>query len=325
MIAYYVHHQGSGHLHRAASIAAATGTPVVGLSSRPRPAGWAGRWVELPGDDGGETRDVTAGGTLHWVPRRHPGLRARMRAISEVVAAARLVVVDVSVEVALLARLHGVPVVVMAQPGERTDRAHRTAYDLAERLLAPWPPRPSDWPAAWEDKTVHLGTLSRFDARPVPPPGDPCRVLVLWGAGGLDDTADQLCAAAAATPDRHWVVAGPAGAGGPPNLTWLGWVEDVWAELSAAGTVVTHAGQNALAEVAAARRPAVVVPQRRPHGEQVTTARALAGVAATVGTWPEPGAWPALLAAVPDGSGWAAWSSGTAATRAAALLDGLAA
>lgn len=324
MIAYYVHHQGSGHVQRATAIATAARTPVVGLSSRPRPEGWTGEWAELPDDSDGAADDVTAGGVLHWVPRRHPGLRMRMRTISEVVARARLVVVDVSVEVALLARLHGVPVVVMAQPGDRTDRAHRLAYDLADRLLAPWPERPSDgWPTAWTDKTLHLGALSRFDAHPVPPPGDPRRVLVLWGAGGLDVSADDLAAAAAATPDRQWFVAGPTGAGGPRNLTWLGWVDDVWAELSAAGVVVTHAGQNALAEVAAARRPAVVVPQRRPHGEQESTGRALdrAGVAVTA--WPEPSDWPALLARAGDGSAWAGWSIGDGAARAAAVLDGL--
>ncbi|GAA3223429.1 hypothetical protein GCM10017691_10420 [Pseudonocardia petroleophila] len=325
MIAYYVHHQGSGHVRRAAAIAAATRTPVVGLSSRPRPDGWAGEWVELPDDAGGAVEDVTAGGVLHWAPRRHPGLRMRMRAVSEVVARARLVVVDVSVEVSLLARLHGVPVVVLAQPGERTDRAHRLAYDLADRLLAPWPERPSDgWPAAWTAKTVHLGALSRFDGHPVPPPGDPRRVLVLWGSGGLDVSAADLAAAAAATPDRHWVVAGPPGSAGPPNLTWLGWVDDVWAELSGAGVVVTHAGQNALAEVAAARRPAVVVPQRRPHGEQEATGRALARAGVAVTAWPDPAQWPALLDRAGDGSAWTGWSTGDGAARAAAVLDELA-
>jgi hypothetical protein len=330
VIAYYVHHQGSGHVHRATAIAAATSAPVTGLSSRPRPAGWRGDWVELPGDADGvdaDTADVTAGGTLHWVPRRHAGLRARSALLSGVLARSDLLVVDVSVEVALLGRLHGVPVVVMAQPGDRTDRPHRLAYDLAERLLAPWPRRDDGWPDRWTAKTVHLGGLSRYDGRPVPPGGD--RVLVLWGAGGIDVTPAQLRAAAAATPDRRWDVLGPGLPDGtdPPNLRWRGWVGDVWPELAAAGVVVTHAGQNALAEVAAARRPAVVVAQDRPHGEQHATTAALAhaGLATAVDAWPGPDAWPALLAAAErrGGAGWAHWSTGDAASRAAAVLDGL--
>ncbi|MYW73673.1 hypothetical protein GTW08_16275, partial [Pseudonocardia sp. SID8383] len=142
-IVYYVHHHGSGHAHRAAAIAAHCRTPVVGVGSRPAPYGWPGAWHELPLDTGGgdtaggdtaDTADVTAGGTLHWVPRHHDGLRARTAAVSALLAAgpARLLVADVSVEIALLARLHGVPVAVVAQPGERLDRAHRTVYDLAE-------------------------------------------------------------------------------------------------------------------------------------------------------------------------------------------------
>lgn len=39
MIGYYVHHHGSGHLHRARSLAAVLGRPVTGLSTLPRPAG----------------------------------------------------------------------------------------------------------------------------------------------------------------------------------------------------------------------------------------------------------------------------------------------
>lgn len=331
MIAYYVHHQGSGHLHRAAAIAAATRTPVVGLSGRPAPEGWTGDWVDLPADTGGVTTDVTAGGVLHWAPRRHPGLRARMGLIGGVLARARLVVVDVSVEVTLLARLHGVPVVVVAQPGDRSDRPHRLAYDLAERLVAPWPARPAPgWPETWVAKTRHVGAVSRFDGRTPAPAGTGRRVLAAWGSGGLDVGPGQLRSAAAATPDWEWDVIGPAAPGGadPANLTWSGWAADVWPRLCAADVVVTHAGQNALAEVAAARRPAVVVPQDRPHGEQRATAEALAraGIGTPVGAWPAPADWPGLLdvAARRGGSDWARWSAGDGAERAAAVLDGLA-
>ncbi len=335
MIAYYVHHHGSGHAHRAAAIAARLRSPVVGLGSGPAPAGWPGRWVRLPGDAGGAADDATAGGTLHWAPRRHPGLHERTRMISAALAGAALLVVDVSVEVALLGRLHGVPVVVMAQPGDRTDRPHRLAYDLAERLLAPWPERPApDWPAAWTAKTVHLGAVSRFDGRQEDGPQQARRVvarrvLALWGSGGLDVGPAEMRAAAAATPQWSWEVIGPPADGtGPANLTWRGWVDDVWPELGAAGVVVTHAGQNALAEVAAARRPAVVVPQRRPHAEQVATGDALrrAGLGVVTGAWPAPQAWPGVLeqAQARGGAAWKGWSRGDGAARAAALLDELA-
>lgn len=333
MIGYYVHHHGSGHVTRAITISAACRSEVVGFSTLPRPDGWRGRWVRLPDDaDGVEPArdDVTAGGTLHWAPRRHDGVaeRAALLSAAFVRDRIRVMVVDVSVEVAVLARLHGVPVVVVAQPGDRIDRPHRSAYDLAERLLAPWPARPSpDWPARWRAKTVHLGTVSRFDGRATRPPPGGRRVLALWGSGGTDVGADALRAAAGAS-GWAWRVAGPAPAAPTPGLEWTGWTTDVWPLLDAADVVVTHAGQNAVAEIAAARRPAIVVPQRRPFDEQVATGRALAaaGVATVVRRWPEPAAWSGLLegAVASGGQGWQAWSDGRGAERAAAVLDGMA-
>ncbi|MFK0247182.1 glycosyltransferase [Amycolatopsis azurea] len=331
MIAFYVHHHGSGHLHRALAIAGELGEKSVGMSTLPAPPGWPGRWLVLPDDAGDVDQrrdDVTAGSTLHWVPRHHDGLRERMARISSELRdrEIRLLVSDVSVEVSLLARLHGVPVAVVAQPGERTDRAHRTAYDLAEVIIAPWPRRPApDWPEAWLAKTVHVGALSRFDRRPRKQAVDGPTVLVLWGAGGLAVSPAQLRAAAAATPDWQWSVAGP---GEPtelqaPNLRHHGWMADPWPVLGEAGVVITHAGQNALAEIAAAGRPAVVIPQPRPFHEQRATAAALirARLGVVVPSWPEPHRWPSLLTrARTRGGDWTPWSSGDGAIQAAVAL-----
>ncbi|WP_224391103.1 glycosyltransferase [Pseudonocardia sp. ICBG1293] len=342
-IVYYVHHHGSGHAHRAAAIAAHCRTPVVGVGSRPAPPGWPGSWHELPldtggtgpGGDGTEPVDVTAGGTLHWVPRRHDGLRTRTAAVSALLAAgpARLLVADVSVEIALLARLHGIPVAVVAQPGERLDRPHRTAYDLAEVLLAPWPadpPRPARPELA--ARTVHLGGLSRYDGRTAGAPPGRRRVLVLTGSGDGGADPRALAAAAGATPEWTWRVAGGltgTPVDSPPNLTHAGWTGEVWTALQDADVVVGHAGQNVVAEIAAARRAAVILPAERPHGEQAATGAVLraAGLATVRDRWPAPAEWPGVLdeALARGGAGWSRWSDGRAAERAAAVLDGIAA
>jgi hypothetical protein len=338
LIAYYVHHHGTGHLHRAASISSKLQVPVVGLSSRPPPSGWTGEWLQLDDDAAGvdlATGDVTAGATLHWVPQHHDGLRRRMGAISTLLATGRisLLVSDVSVEVALLARLHGVPVVVVAQPGERTDRAHRLAFDLADRLLAPWPAHPARTSEpAWRAKTVHLGGFSRYDGRPRLRHRPGRRVLVLWGSGGVDVPLAGLVGAARATAGWHWQLAGPAPPPSgvvptptPSNLEHLGWVEDLWPTLCRADVVITHAGQNAIAEVAAARRPAIVIPQVRPFREQEATAEALAasGLATVVAHWPRDEEWAGLLegAAARPGHPWSQWSPGDGAERAARALE----
>lgn len=166
-VGWYVHHQGAGHLHR--FLAVRPRLPgVVGLSSLPRPEGVpADAWVTLPGDvPAGVPDDPTAGGTLHWAPRGVAGLRARTAAIAAWSAAAdpRALVVDVSVEVALLGRLLSLPVVVVAQRGRRTDGPHRRAYAAASAVLAPWTAAlhaPGDGPP--EDRLVLTGAISRFD------------------------------------------------------------------------------------------------------------------------------------------------------------------
>ena len=83
-----------------------------------------------------------------------------------------------------------------------------------------------------------------------------------------------------------------------------------------------------VAEVAAARRPAVLVPQRRPHDEQAATARVLA-----TGGWPavvEPAlpadGWAERLerCASLDATTWARWCDGGAADRFADVVAGVA-
>jgi hypothetical protein len=327
VIGYYVHHQGRGHLHRTLAVAEQLTEPVTVLSSLPRPDGCRLPWVELARDDlgAGDDRDVQAGGTLHWVPLGDEGLATRTGQLVEWVVRERprVFVVDVSVEVAVLVRLTGTPVVVSAMPGDRSDRPHRTAYDLAERLVAPWPAAlgVQRWDPAWERKTSFVGGISRYDAR-LPaerPPRDGTtapRGLLLWGAGAGGPDGPRLHGLQESTPGWEWQV---AGAGAP-----LG-TEEVWSALGRADVVVSHAGQNAVAEVSAARVPAVVVADDRPFGEQHATVAALrrGEVAVALDRWPAAAEWPGLLdrARALGGSGWRRWSTGDGARSAAAAIE----
>ena len=320
MIGYYIHHQGAGHATRALTIARHLNSPVTGFSSLPRPDGWPGEWVHLPDDFADEPVDPRAGGVLHWAPLGHPGYHRRMGALASWLTAERprLLVADVSVEVTLLARLLGVPVVVAAMRGDRTDRPHRAAYDAAAALLVPWSaahPEPG-WPEHWRQKAGHVGAMSRFDGREPhhASPAEARKVLVVWGSGGSDVCLTDIAAAQAATPGYQWTFRTPQN----PS-------PDVWREMGEAAVVVTHGGQNAVAEVAAARRPAVVVAQDRPHREQIATAAALVrgDVCTAVPRWPEPRHWPSLLASAEQrgGDAWATWNPGNGAEVAARFLD----
>jgi len=325
VIGYYVHHRGAGHLHRALAIADALSVPVTILSSLPRPAGVTLDWVHLPVDtDGGRESRAPghrdANGMLHWVPRASPALRHRMAALAAWIDSAEpaAIVVDVSVEVALLARLHGIPIVTVAQPGVRDDSAHRLGYDISDAIIAPWPPgiRALHSSPEIEGRLEAVGAISRIATSPGTAHREPQHITVFSGQGGRGESALQEVVDEARFFSRgyRWnVLAGAS-------------VAKVTAALATSSLVISHCGQNAVAEIAASRVPAIFVPEDRPHAEQESLARAL-GTAQMPARVVTPGSlrkldWPSSLSAVAelDGETWAPWCDGAAATRAAAII-----
>lgn len=279
--------------------------------------------VLLPRDDDGESfPDTDANGALHWVPLRNKGLRDRMAMIAEWVSIHRptVMVVDVSVEVTLLVRLLGIPVVVVAMPGERTDAPHELAYRVAEHILAAWPESLYEppWLAPHSAKTTYVGGISRFDGRPRPTGSPDHRpgVLVLNGSGGADLDVTSVNRCAAEYPEFRWSSLGVAG--GP-------WVEDPWPQLCTADVVVSSAGQGSVADIAAAGRPAIIIAADRPFVEQRAMAEALerAGLAVVRPRWPDLADWPRLIddARALGSDVWARWRTADAAARAASLIE----
>ena len=113
-------------------------------------------------------------------------------------------------------------------------------------------------------------------------------MLVLFGSGGRDVSDADFRAARAATPGWTWTYRVPGSAEDADG--------DVWTALHRAEVVVVHGGHNAVAEVAAARRPAVVVAQDRPFAEQRRRAELLrAEGLVALDRWPAAPEWPGLL------------------------------
>lgn len=324
MIGYYVHHQGKGHINRALAISMHIDEPVIFFSSLPRPSALRPNdvWVRLSADVPTcyeSAHDVTANGRLHWAPIHVAGLARRSAELLQKLAATRprRLVVDVSVETALLARLAGVPVILVAQPGDRADDAHQLGYGIAERIIACWtamlyePP----WLAAHAQRTHLVGAISRFDGFERPPVRESRPSgLLLAGAGGTAVPTDALSQLRRALPQYDWNAAGGSAR----------WVDDLWPMLASADLVVTHAGQSALADVAVSGAAAIVIPEDRPFGEQRAMADALdlAGAAVVVPSWPDASRWPTLAnrARSCGRDRWEIMGTGGAAERAAAVI-----
>ena len=315
-IGWYIHHHGRGHLHRFLSVLPGL-TDVTALSSLPRPPGLVGAdWIELPMDlpvTPSAARSADARGLLHWAPLATGGYTERMATVAAWIAATRpdAVVIDVSVEMALLVRLMGVAPIWVAQRGARQDLPHQLAYAAAQTIIAPWTEatQPPDRPGAPpRERTTLVGALSRFDDVPAPPPAARPSVCVLLGFGGHDIAAADILAAARATPGWRWDVTGVPAAASAANVRVHPPDCDVWALLARATVAVSSASTNAIGEVAAARRPLICLPQQRPFDEQRDQAAALerAGLATVVERWPAAERWPALLDATArrDAGSW---------------------
>lgn len=306
MIGFYAHHHGTGHLFRCQAIAAEIPEETAILSSHPRAD------IGLPLDAPAEERgaDVTAGGALHWVPRDHPGLCARMAALAAWVADAqpRAVHVDVSVEVAVFLRLLGVPVTTLAMPGVRDDAAHRLGYQVCESIIAAWPDwvRLPDHLRTQAGKVAAVGGISRFAGRR--PATDPHGPVILLGRGGAD------------APAGYWQQVQHHLGPGCRLLGPASWREDPYADLTGASVIISAGGQNAIADIACTGRPAIIVPQQRPYDEQAATAAVLAeaGLAEVITHLPAPEVWPEIVSAAgsrqPE---WSRWQTEGAARRAA--------
>ena len=328
MIGYYAHHRGAGHLNRAMSIARELHDDVTILSSSPRPDNWTGGWVDLPLDhsahDHDPAADATAHGALHWAPLGSNGLLARTGVITDWLRryTPSAVVVDVSVEIALLVRLHGIPVVYVAQPGDRSDSAHSLGYRASSAIIAVWPPAVDALTVADDiaPRIEAVGAISRIPTV-APLPREPDQIAVLAGLGthGVSALDAAVAEARRAMPDARWVILS-----GADSAT-------VAHTLRTSALVFAHCGENALAEIAASRVPAIIVPEARPHDEQYAMGRALAASDMPVavveardggGFGPNPPDWAQLAreTAALDGEAWSVWCDGDAARRAAAIV-----
>ncbi|MET0460982.1 MAG: glycosyltransferase [Ilumatobacteraceae bacterium] len=329
-VLWYVHDHGRGHLDRARAVIPHVGADVV-VACGPGIAEAAADALDipvvaLPSDVPVPARPTV--GPWHHAPSS-PVTTARALAVAAAVDDHRCTtaVVDVSVEVTVLARMLGLRVVSLRQSGCRDDAAHQIGLATADAV---WVPQHRDLEPighAVDDRWVFTGPFSRYDGaeRPTGPPECAERLVVLLVGSGGNGLAVGHWAESGPPPGWRVVIAGTHRRLARPGIDVIGYRDPILPLLAAADVVITSAGWAAVADTVAAGTRLVVVPEARPFDEQLTRARALAGAGLAVlrDRWPMPAELPAVLAEAlalqPER--WAAYHDGHGAQRAAALVD----
>lgn len=289
-ICFYIHHHGAGHVMRAISIAGTVQDyPVCFMGSNLKPyAAMISPQIEcihLPMDVPVSTDPVLPEGQpdfLHYSPLGIEGIRERAALMSNVFISRfpMVLIVDVSVEVTMLARLCGIPTIVMLQHGLRNDTAHINAYLSAELLIAPY----SASMASAENlerfagKTCYSGGFSRYSdvdrndlAKELPG-----HVAILLGKGGTSIDASFILFLAAHCEQYIFHVVGDEQGELAKNIIWHGQVEDPLDVLCNCEVVIGNAGHNTVMEMADLNKRFICIPEERPFEEQQQKAAMLA-------------------------------------------------
>lgn len=156
-IGYYAHHHGSGHCRQADKLAALlppelrqhmtvfTSLPVDSYRFDVLAAAQIVRLHaedELPDDVlGGRAGEYWQPSSLHYSPVGNKNIQKRSWQLLDAIHQRQvdLMIVDVSVEVAMLCRTVSVPYLYVRLAGERDDAPHLNAFAGALGLLAPYP------------------------------------------------------------------------------------------------------------------------------------------------------------------------------------------
>ncbi|MES1941910.1 LPS N-acetylglucosamine transferase [Salinisphaera sp. T5B8] len=308
-ISFFVHHQGRGHAQRTMAIVRElpASQPVSVLTADPSLFDGFERDIEivpLPNMIGAPVPtpalyDQPTPAVMHCVPLGLAPMRQTMRRILDHLddRGTGLFVIDVSAELALLARIASVPAIKIRMHGNRSDAGHTAAYDACTGMLAPFDARleQPDYPDWARAKTFYSGGLctssqrrdDRAEARrALGLPAERELVVAITGGGGAGTPYAPLTMAARAAPDTLFVTVGPLHREGHEtdfaNLVNHGWVSHTSDYIAAADIVIASAGDNTVHEIMRTGRPYICAPEWRYFDEQQRKAESLAAVGAAI-------------------------------------------
>nr|WP_313973670.1 hypothetical protein [uncultured Psychrobacter sp.] len=319
-LGYYAHHHGSGHCRQIDKLAALLPTEArqqltVFTSLTSDTYTFAAideaQIVRLPAEDE-RAEDVLAGragqywqpASLHYSPVGNSDIQQRSHKILDTIYQRRidLMIIDVSVEVAMLCRAASIPYLYVRLPGLRDDEPHLNAFAGALALLAPYPrtlesTKTPEWTSqktlyldfintqqknvqTYQDFIKHLMQLTT-DKKALSlmlndkDKDTPTIVSVIKGYGGHQAIDAKLPELRQFLPHAFIISLGPIDEDKRHYVDIAVDVNDVTPFIEHSDYLLMACGLNAVAQAYDYATPLVVLPDDRPHQEQEVMAEAL--------------------------------------------------
>ncbi|MGB3775039.1 MAG: hypothetical protein WA951_07245 [Leeuwenhoekiella sp.] len=279
MIAYYAHQHGSGHANCAQLFAEASPEQVIIFTSYAFSFSSGTQVVFLPSEDPdgtaapSDTYDLP--GYLHYSPVGQQSIQQRSAVLlNECIAKdVKLLIIDVSVEIAALARASSIPYAFVRLQGKRSDMAHLEAFRGAVFLLAYYPEalEMSETPKWVRDKTIYLGFLSRFPCLEIETGSKRLdTIAVLSGSGGnLGLTAILPRLFKRFRHSKIDVFGDYKEMNISETVQYHGHRSDIYEYLKNADAIVTSCGLNTISELLHLKKTIIAIAEERPYQEQV--------------------------------------------------------
>lgn len=319
-LGYYAHHHGSGHCRQIDKLATLLPTEArqqltvftsVTSDAYTFAAIDEAQIVRLPAEDE-RADDVLAGragqywqpASLHYSPVGNSDIQQRSHKILDTIHQRHidLMVVDVSVEVAMLCRAASVPYLYVRLPGIRNDEPHLNAFAGALALVAPYPRtlESTKTPEWISQKTLYLDFINteQRDAQTYrdfikylmqlttdkkalslmlndKDKDTPTIVTVIKGYGGHQAIDAKLPELRQLLPHAFIISLGPIDEDKRHYVDIAVDVSDVTPFIEHSDYLLMACGLNAVAQAYDYATPLVVLPDDRPHQEQEVMAEAL--------------------------------------------------
>ena len=313
-LGYYAHHHGSGHCRQIDKLAAllpvdAKSQLIVFTSLSPDDYSFSSldkqQIIRLQTEDEcaddvlkGRAGEYFQPASLHYSPVGNSNIQKRSHQILDTIYQHHidLMVIDVSVEVAMLCRAASIPYLYIRLPGIRDDTPHLNAFAGALALLAPYPRllEATVTPEWVGKKTLYLDFINTTQQKELTyhefirileklntlnlkdwEEDAPTIITVIKGYGGHKAIDMKLPELRRLLPNAFIISLGPINDDMRCHVDIAAQVNDVTPFIQHSDYLLMACGLNAVAQAYDYATPLVVLPDDRPHQEQEVMAQAL--------------------------------------------------